>query len=108
MFHACAINLIALSKPSTQILTKAISSIVKLNVRQVISIKVITSYICCKRLVFFKISPEWDVITATAMHIKLTRNKQISVYDKLIVNLFECVTGSKECTKNLFRGKIDI
>jgi hypothetical protein len=41
----------------------------------------------------FKPSPEWDVLTTTAMHIKLTRNKNISVDEKLIFNLFECVAG---------------
>jgi len=79
--HPCAINLITLSKRSTQILTKAISNIVKLYVRQVFSIKVITSYRCCERMISFQPSPERDVITTTAMHIKLTRNKNISVYD---------------------------
>ena len=79
IFNVCAINLITLSKPSTQILTKAISNIVKLYIRQVFAIKVVTSYRCCERLVSFKPSPEWDVITATAMHIKLSRNKKKSV-----------------------------
>ena len=91
--HACVINLITLSKPSTQILTKAISNIVKLYVMQVFSINVIASNICIERMISFKPSPEWQVVTTTAMHIKLTINKNISVYDKLILNLFECVVG---------------
>jgi hypothetical protein len=43
-FNVFAIHLITLSKPSTQILTKAISSIVRLQVIQVFSIIVITRY----------------------------------------------------------------
>jgi hypothetical protein len=93
IFHACAINLTTLSKRSTQILTKAIRKIVKLNAKQVFYIKVIASYICCERMISSKPSPEWDVLTTTAMHIKLTRNTNISVYDKLILHLFECVAG---------------
>jgi hypothetical protein len=81
MFNVYAINVIALSKPRTQILTRAISNIVKLYVWQLFSIKVITGYSCWKRLVSFKPSPEWDVVTTTAMHIKITRIKNISVYD---------------------------
>jgi hypothetical protein len=80
IFHACVINLITLSKPSTQILTKAISNIVKLYVMQVFSIKVIASYRCCERMISFKPSPEWEIITTTAMHIKLTRNKNICLW----------------------------
>ena len=92
IFNVYAINLIALSKQSTQILTRAISNIVKLYVWQLFSIKVITGYSCWKRLDSFKPSPEWDVLTTTTMHIKITRIKNISVYDQLILNLFEVFT----------------
>jgi len=44
-------------------------------------------------MISLKPSPEWDVFTTTTMHMKLTRNKNISVYDKFILNLFECVAG---------------
>ena len=81
MFNGYTKYLITLSKPSTQILTRAINNIGKLYVRQVFSIKVITGYRCCKRLVSVKPSPEWDVMTTTTIHIKITRNKNISVYD---------------------------
>jgi hypothetical protein len=43
--------------------------------------KVFTSYRYIKRMVSFKPSPEWDVTATTAIHIKRTRNKNMSVYD---------------------------
>jgi hypothetical protein len=64
---------------STWILTKAISNIVQLYIMQVFSSNVTTSYRCCKRMVSFKPSPEWDIMTTTAMHIKLSRNKTKSL-----------------------------
>jgi hypothetical protein len=80
-FNVFALHLITLSKPSTQILTKAISSIGRFEVIQVFSIIVITRYRQWKLLVSFKPSPQWDATTTTAIHVKLTRNKNISVYD---------------------------
>jgi hypothetical protein len=81
IFNVYTINLITLSKPSTQILTRANSNIVKLYFMQVFSMKVFTSYRYIKRMVSFKPSPEWDVTATTAIHIKRTRNKNMSVYD---------------------------
>ena len=79
IFNVYTINLITLSKPSTQILTTAISNIVKWYFMQVFSMKVFTSYRYIKRMVSFKPSP--DVTATTAIHIKRTRNKNMSVYD---------------------------
>ena len=81
IFNVYTINVITLSKPCAQILTRAISNIVKFYAWQVFSIKVITSNMCWILLGFFKPSPEWDNVTTTAMHIKLTRNTNMSVYD---------------------------
>ena len=76
-----AIHVITLSKPSTQILTKAISSMGRFQIIQVFSIIVIASYRQWKLLVSYKPSPGWEATTTTAIHVKLTRNKNISVYD---------------------------
>jgi hypothetical protein len=46
ILNVYTINVITLSKPCTQILTRAISNIVKLYAWQVLSIKVMTSNIC--------------------------------------------------------------
>ena len=70
--------MITLSKPCTQILTRAINNIVKLYAWQVFSIKVFTSYRCWIFLGFSKPSPEWDVFTTTAIHIKITRNNKMN------------------------------
>ena len=81
ILNVYTINVITLSKPCTQILTRAISNIVKLYACQVLSTKVITNNGCWIFMDFFKPSPEWDNVTTTAMHIKMTRNKNMSVYD---------------------------
>jgi hypothetical protein len=60
-----------LNLKNAQILIKAIGKIIWLWVGQFFTIIVITSYWCWKRLVSFQPSPEWDVITITAMHIKI-------------------------------------